>query len=56
MPGISGLYSTNLLKIDDQRLPDIYQTSNSYYIITGITHTINNREWKTSVKTNFQLS
>jgi hypothetical protein len=56
IPGISGLYITNLLKIEDKRLPDIYQTSNSYYIITGITHTINNREWKTSVKTNFQLS
>lgn len=56
MPGISGLYNTSVLKIVDERLPDIYKTTNSYFIITGIKHTINNREWKTSVKTNFQLS
>jgi len=56
IPGISGLYNTSILKIIDERLPDIYKTTNSYFIITGVKHTINNREWKTSVKTNFQLS
>ena len=55
IPGISGLSIRNTLRIIDQRLPDIYQTPNSYYIITGVTHTINNREWKTSIKTNFHL-
>jgi hypothetical protein len=56
IPGLSGLYITNVFRIEDERLPDIYKTSQSYFIITGVKHTINNRDWKTSISTNFQLS
>jgi hypothetical protein len=56
IPGISGLVNTNVFRIEDERLPDTYKTSQSYFIITGIKQTINNRDWKTSISTNFQLS
>ena len=55
LDGISGLIIGQIFTIDTSILPTLYKDNNVGFIITGISHTLQNNDWTTTVKTQMCL-
>jgi len=50
LDGIAGLVQGQIFKIDTSILPSRYHQSNVGFIITGLSHSLQNNDWTTSIK------
>jgi hypothetical protein len=55
LDGISGLVQGQIFKVDTSILPSRYHQSNIGFIITGLSHSLQNNDWITSIKTQICL-
>ena len=55
LDGISGLVQGQIFKIDASILPSRYHQSNIGFIITGLSHSLQDNDWTTSIKTQICL-
>jgi hypothetical protein len=51
LDGLSGLVQGQIFKINKNILPSQYSNSNIGFIITGLSHSLQNNDWVTTVKT-----
>ena len=51
LDGIAGLVQGQIFKINKNILPSQYSSSNIGFIITGLSHSLQNNDWVTTVKT-----
>jgi hypothetical protein len=51
LDGIAGLVQGQIFKINKNILPSQYSSSNIGFIITGLSHSLQNNDWTTVVKT-----